>query len=275
MTKPVCLHFHIFKNAGSTINWILKKNFSNNWLSLDTSAHKGILHFDKVLNYLKKHSDVKAFSSHQIRFPLPQNSGFHFIPIVFIRHPIIRAFSIYRFDKNSTGNFAHQIKARNSSLEEYLEWNFDKKNNVVMTDFQVLFLSHTDNKPNITKQDFELAIERIGTCPILGIVEKMDQSLVLAEEVLHSFFKNIDLSYISQNVSKEIVEDINERIEMEKKLVADDIMKKLVFHNKLDMKLYEYANEELDRRIKRTENFEKKLSDFRDRCRKLEGSLIA
>jgi len=62
---------------------------------------------------------------------------------------------------------------------------------------------------------------------------------------------------------------------MEKKLVGDDIMKKLLFHNKLDMKLYEYANEELDRRIKRTENFEKKLSDFRDRCRKLEGSLIA
>jgi len=274
MTKSVCLHFHIYKNAGTTIDWILKKNFSNNWLSLDTSEPKGVLHFGKVLNYLKKHPDVKAFSSHQIRFPLPQDSGFHFIPIVFIRHPIIRAFSIYRFDKKSTGNLAHQIKARNLSLEEYFEWNFDKKNNVVMTDFQVLFLSHTDNEPNITKQDFELAIERIRTCPILGIVERMDQSLVLAEEVLHSFFKNIDLSYISQNVSKELVEDVSKRIETEKKQIGDDIMKKLMFHNKLDMKLYEYANEELDRRIKRTENFEKKLLDFKDRCRKLEGSVL-
>jgi len=59
--KPVCLHFHIFKNAGSTIDWILDKNFSKNHLSMDDTENTGaILSWDKILDYFDKNPNVKA-----------------------------------------------------------------------------------------------------------------------------------------------------------------------------------------------------------------------
>ena len=73
--KPVCLHFHIFKNAGTTLDWILDKNFSENHLTLDDLEDRGArLQWDDVLKFLEKNPDVKAFSSHQLRFPIPENT---------------------------------------------------------------------------------------------------------------------------------------------------------------------------------------------------------
>ena len=93
--KNICLHYHIFKNGGTTIEWILKKNFGKYAISRDTNSPKGILDNQIILDEIKKNERIKAISSHQIRFPLPKHENEIFIPILFIRNPIDRIFSIY------------------------------------------------------------------------------------------------------------------------------------------------------------------------------------
>jgi len=66
--KPVLIHFHIFKNAGTTLEDIFKKNFLNEAISMDAGKPGRILSWDEIFNYFSNNCPtVKAFSSHQIR----------------------------------------------------------------------------------------------------------------------------------------------------------------------------------------------------------------
>jgi len=267
--KPVCLHFHIFKNAGSTVDWILDKNFSKNHLSMDNTENSGaILSWDKILDYFDKNPNVKAFSSHQIRFPVPNHTNFLFLPMVFIRQPIDRAFSIYSFKKRSTDDSIGTIKAQSMTVEEFIKWNLSMKNYNPMKNFQVLFLSDKDPKLEVNIDDFNLALERVKKCFIIGLVDRLDESLVLAEELLQDYFENIDLSYVKQNVSSDRKGDLNKRLEEGKSQISELLMEELINFNKLDLQLHSAVNEELNTRLKSVENFEEKLSSFRKRCEK-------
>jgi len=269
--NPICLHFHIFKNAGTTIDWILQKNFKKHYFALDdTKKPSRILQWDYVIEFLKKQKSYpKAFSSHQIRFPLPQNSELEFLPIVFLRNPIDRAFSIYYFKKNQTDDSIGSTSARSMTLPDFIEWNLSKEKYLPMKNFQVFFLSRQDNSSEINLDDLVIAKNRLKDCKIIGVVERLDESLVVAEEGLRPYFEKIDLSYIKQNVSPERFGNFEERLEKGRSDIGNKLMEELIQKNKIDSLLHEFANEELDLRIKNINGFESKLDDFKNRCNNL------
>lgn len=266
--KRICLHFHIFKNGGTTVEWILKKNFSNDAIFIDTDNREGILPNRVLLNYLKKNSQVKAFSSHQIRFPLPKVSDFHFIPILFIRHPIDRIFSIYHFNKRRTdSNAPGVLKAKALDVNDYIKWNLKITKHRPMKNFQVLFLSDKKINSPVYKSDFNLAVDRMKSCDVIGVVDRFDESLVIAEEFIRKYFTDIDFSYVKQEITPNRNEDLIIRLENEKSKVESDVMDQITKRNNWDLELFSATNKELERRIKETNNFEKKLTDFQNRCK--------
>jgi len=270
LKRIVLFHFHIFKNAGTTIDWILKKNFSKSHVTLDDETNPGaILSWEKIFDYIKKKKNVQSFSSHQARFPIPENTDFEFIPMVFIRHPIDRAFSIYSFKRKSLDKSIGTVKARSMTVTEFIQWNLDLKGYMPMKNFQTQYLSDKNTKSEVNVDDYELAIKRIKNCKILGVVDRLNESLVLAEECARKFFKNIDFSYIIQNVSADRKDDLSQRLVEGRSQSGEDLWLKLNEHNKLDLQLYSVANEDLDRRLNEIDNFEQKLSDFLSRCKHL------
>lgn len=50
-------------------------------------------------------------------------------------------------------------------------------------------------------------------CTVVGMVERRDESLVLAEDILRNYFPRLNLSYIKQNVSCDRTGSINERLQ--------------------------------------------------------------
>jgi len=268
--KPLCLHFHIFKNAGTTIDWILKKNFGKQFATLDHKKPGEILSWEEVLSHIDGQKDVKAFSSHQIRFPLPQSDSYDFLPMIFIRHPIDRAFSIYSFNKRRRdANAMGVIKAKELSLADYIRWNLENKKHMTMKNFQVLYLSHRDNTSEVNQNDFDTAISNFKKSPIIGLVDRLDESLVVAEEELHRNFEKIDLSYVKQNVSADREDDLSKRSEKNAAQIGDKLMEELTAHNSFDSKLYSSTKDELELRINKIDNFESKLIDFKNRCSNL------
>ena len=268
--RPLCLHFHIFKNAGQTLQWISSKNFSKNTERMDTETPSGILPNKIFLGYLNRHPEVKFFSSHQIRFPTPESDKINFIPILFIRHPIDRIFSIYDFEKRRTdSNDKITQKAKSLTLNDFIKWNLEGKKNLTLINFQVQFLSDKKLGSIVNEDDLILAVNRIKSCPVLGVVDRFDQSLVVAEEVLCHHFNEIDLSYVKQNISSNRKTDFIQRIEEEKSLVEENVMKNIEERNHLDFELYSQTNIELDKRLKTIDDFELKLKDFQNRCKKI------
>jgi len=263
--KPICIHFHIFKNAGTTIDSILQSNFSKDAVTMDTGSPADFLPWDRVLDYIKqKHSTTKSFSSHQLRFPLPKSDEYKFLAMVFIRHPIDRAFSMYSFDKRSSTIDSYTTqKAKSASLAEYIEWNLGLKNHLVMRNFQVRVLSDKPRGSIIDENDLQLATERIKNCSVIGVVDRLDESLVLAEKTLRQYFYEIDLSYVSQNVSKDRTGDLSQRLEDGRNKIGDKLMDKLEKENEFDLKLYSMTNQILDERLKELTDFNAKMTDFK------------
>ena len=264
--RSILLHFHIFKNAGSTIEWLLEKNFPKKNLSVDGKTPGEIIQMNEICNMLKKKNSIKTVSSHQIRYPIPKNTKFNFIPILFLRHPIDRAFSIYYFKRKEIDNSIGSIKARSMNLSEFIKWNLDFKGYMPMKNFQVLFLSDKATKEEANEKDLEIAINRMKSSLIIGVVDRMDESLVIAESFLKQEFPEINLAYVKQNVSKERKGTMTERLKQSEEELGKNLMERLEKCNKLDMKLYHSANEEIDKRKKEIQNFDRKMQDFEKRC---------
>ena len=159
------------------------------------------------------------------------------------------------------------------ALPEYVEWQLNHKTNMSMKNFQVLYLSRDTTKIEVGLNDLNLAIQRIKECPIIGIVDRLDQSLVLAQEILRKYYPNINLSYVSQNVSKDRKDTLEERLQAGRSDLGDALWEKLNAKNELDLQLYSQTNKEFDKRIEKIENFEEKLKKFREESQKKENQL--
>jgi hypothetical protein len=269
MLNSVIIHFHIFKNAGTTVDWILHKNFGKDSIKFDDKDNPANIYTqDKILDVIKKYPNAKSVSSHQIRFPLPKSSNEILIPIIFVRHSIDRAFSLYTFAKRDNRDTGFNQVAKSSTLQEFIRFNLENKNENHMKNPQTRWLSQEIKEFNPPLR-LARAIENITSCSILGIVDRMDESLVVAEEVLKPYFPNIDMSYVSQNVSKERASTLEERLDKAREEIGKELWNRLVKRNEQDMQVYTNANNELDNRIRSINKFEEKLTDFRQRCKAL------
>ncbi len=265
--RRVFLFFHFFKNAGSTIDWILEKNFGSGFATLNASYERERILQSEVLDYLKTHSHIKALSSHNFRWPPPRDPHIDIIEICSFRNPIDRIESIYRFylradePKNATA-----AKARGSSSSQFVEWYI--RNQVFnCANCQTCFLALGSNylfPPS--QQHLEAAVSALREIPLLLIVHRLEESLAAAEFFLRAVFPKLDLSYVSQNVSSERSPHMEERLVEIEKCWGSKLFKEVLRLNALDLKLLEEANEELNRRISFVPDFEGRLADFRLRC---------
>jgi hypothetical protein len=99
ITRNVILHSHIFKNAGSTFDWSLKRNFGERFVDHrdDEAMLSGKMeHLDQ---FLSGHPQVVALSSHRIHFRVSGWNQLRFHVVRILRDPIERARSVYNFDR--------------------------------------------------------------------------------------------------------------------------------------------------------------------------------
>ena len=69
--KNIILHYHLFKNAGSSIDKILENSFEEKWRSYDNSNPSQILTTTTITALIDNLSEITAWSSHQIVPPIP------------------------------------------------------------------------------------------------------------------------------------------------------------------------------------------------------------
>lgn len=272
--RNIIIHYHIFKNAGTTFDWTLEKNFGNKALKFDKYDEPlATMMPHDLLIFLENHVDAISVSSHQLRFPIPCHSNFRFLPIIFFRNPLDRAFSIYSFYKRDSRKIEIVDIAKRSTFKQFIQYNLDS-NSPYMNNFQTRFITKQDNFSFVDISDMFQAFTILNQLAIFGIVERMDESLVLYELELQKHFP-IDLSYIAQNVSKDRYGSLNERIEYTRTEIGDELFDKLIDCNHLDFQLYEYVNKRLDAMIDEVNDFHSKLIDFKQRCARLQNNITA
>jgi len=129
--RHVICHYHIFKNSGTTFDKLLSRNYGDKHICFDGPFPFYSIDQEQLERIIGIKSDVVAFSSHQIRLPVPVSLDYHVLPVVFIRHPLLRVQSIYKFKRQSNDGTVISTAAQKKSFDEWVTYCFDSKQNVM------------------------------------------------------------------------------------------------------------------------------------------------
>jgi len=247
--RVVILHYHIFKNAGSTLDSILVQTFGSQVMGLEGKAPWETLEAAHVSELLRKKPTLKVITSHQLRLPLPEVPNRIFLPIIFLRHPIDRVGSVYSFERNSSaGQQSPGVKvAHENDLAGYVKWRLrDPEGGAVIHNFQTVHLAGREKDMRFalgTASDLKTAMDRLAELRFFGLVERFTESIQRLKTYLAGYNINLVDSYSVRNKSRDRKSTLSERIEEIKAQLKPDLWAELLEKNSLDMKLYEFATE--------------------------------
>ena len=263
----VIIHHHIFKNAGTTLDFILQKNFGSDFANYDLNNAAGQITQEQLLKFLGEQENIKAISSHHFHGQAFKSDNHIFFDMIFLRHPLDRLRSMYDFyHANKSIDDPLTASAKKMSLCEYLDYLLQYHPHQV-NNVQVNILANNGRylrPPN--KQDFSAAKVRLNNVSTIGTLCLFDEALVAAEYFLYPAFGKLDLSYKSQNVHKDKHEELQSRLEHIKQECGDKLYEQLLLMNQLDLKLLEHTKKEVCRRLKLVPDYNLKTTEFRNRC---------
>lgn len=242
MDRVVVFHFHLFKNAGSSIDELLRKNFGDKWVTKEFPYSPYEMNVSEVINWIKSEKDKIAFSSHTARlfkFWELEKEGIKVIPIIFVRHPIVRIHSAYIFEREKQRNLntLGTVIARNTTLKGYIEIRWFLPNDRQTKNFHVARFSdlfYEDDGDGLTK-----ALKALERLPFVGLVEEFEKSVKKLEDLLRCYFPEFKASIICENVQFDPSISLEERLNLIKKEVGEEFFKKIEIANKEDLIFWE------------------------------------
>lgn len=120
-TRYVIVHYHIFKNAGSTIEHILEREFGGRFATVHGSDPDATLDAEELEEFLRQQPAIEAVSSHHLRYPKPVGRHAVYFDCCFLRDPIARLYSCYdHYRRGGVGSpyagWAQSLSAREFAL---------------------------------------------------------------------------------------------------------------------------------------------------------------
>lgn len=237
-TKAIVAHYHLFKNAGTSVDAILAKNFGSSWREIEFKKINQQSNSDLVQNWLLNNQDISAFSSHTAIFPLPALTNITLIPIVFLRHPIVRLWSVYKFERKHKKILNSSIKlAQEYDFAGYLNYQLDQPQNRSCRNFQTYRFSWLNAQDNST--ELEQALSGLNLLPVVGIVEEFDLSMKYYHKAIALHYPSFKLESVYKNVTSESGLSLIEKLDEIRCNLDQDTYQRLLNANDNDLKLYE------------------------------------
>tara|TARA_R110002073_G_scaffold36800_2_gene107000 strand:+ start:6896 stop:7681 length:786 start_codon:yes stop_codon:yes gene_type:complete len=236
--RKVILHYHLFKNAGTSLDASFRAYFKGDeWLTCefpsDPQKNQQQLH-----NWIVQSIDAKCFSSHTAALPPPLIAGVSVFPVIFVRHPIDRVASVYAFERKQGSDTYGSVLARNSNLSEYVEARLSRLHDYQCRNFHVHRFSSM--YPADQGSVVERANRAVENLPFVGVVSRFEQSLRELESALRAFgFPDIALQVTQKNVSRKIDQTMNEKLEEIRSKMSPVVYESLIEANREDLAFFD------------------------------------
>jgi len=267
--RRVVVHYHIFKNGGSTIEYILERVFPGRFAALDGADPDAVLDAEDLTAFLDQYPGVAAVSSHHLRYPKPVSRRTVLFDCCFLRDPLARLYSSYNHFRRCDPESPYSRWARTYSAREFAKRLIDEAPHLA-SNVQVTQLANAGafTRP-ANEQDLERASAVLREMAVPGLVEMFDESLVAAEHFLRPAFPGLRLEYIAQNVSQAGARAPDDAREYWESLWGRELHGLLRRMNEMDLELVRRARQEIERRLSQVPRAEEKLRDLRARCERL------
>ncbi len=254
--RLVVIHYHIFKNAGSTIDSMLQNSFGESWATFDGESPTNKVSPEQMADFIVRNPEIRAVSSHQAGLPLPAISNVQVFPVVFFRHPLDRARSVYDFERKQGKNEGPVSKgaehAMKLSFADYLRWRFDSSKNGVVHNHQTAWLLHETRYLNhvITEKDFDKACVQLESLNFFGLVEEFQRSISLLADSLMQQGVKFHLTDQVANSTSGRHESLAQRLAALRENVGEKMWGELQERNRWDCLLHDVATMVFRHRVK-------------------------
>lgn len=256
--RCIILHHHIFKNAGTSLDFSLQEFFNENFVEFNKNSEFSRILPEELFEFLESNPDLQAVSSHHfhgydfendLKYSI-YNHKYYFFDFIMIRHPISRLVSMYLYYRSlpsDAGDFlipyCHKL-----SFNGFIEFLIkNHPNYVVNPQVTMLGSDHYGAPPN--PKNLDRAINRLLKCSMLGLVERFGDSLLVAEYFLQPVFPKLKLKLTRQNISNlASIPGYDGSLESIENNIGASSFKKLCKLNDLDIKLWNFVDHELKRR---------------------------
>ena len=240
MIYPHLVHYHIYKNAGSSIDRLLQYSFGETWATFEGTHAADVQSSGALTLFLDEHKNVRAVSSHLARPPLPFS---HDKGIVMLRHPIDRALSVYSQVQRDPTQPDHQI-ASTHNLAGYVRWALDNQEGFVIKNYQVIHLSEASFRyvdiyhAVATNTDLQQATEVLSSLGVFGLVRRFAHSCELFMRHYRDTFPELQMFEIRENATQAAGTSESDAIERVHAELGHSLYQRLVDANDLDIQLY-------------------------------------
>lgn len=237
-SRFVLFHYHLFKNAGTSTDEILSRNFGRRWQPREFPRQKNAV---AVRSFIQEHQDLIAISSHTALLPVPQLDGVHIFPILFLRHPLDRLRSAYDFErKQAVATFGADL-AKTHDFDGYLRELFKRPRHRQVRNFQTFRLSH--NEPNHCGTELQRAMRALESLPFVGLVEAYEDSILRLKELLRPWVPDFSVSSARKNATRGAEMKLHERLAQIEASLGRDFYLEICAVNCDDLALYEKLKE--------------------------------
>lgn len=248
--RLVILHYHILKNAGTTLENILDRNFGERFARLDTEHRDGRIEQAAIVDYLERHPRVEAISSHQIHYPVPQAPGYLFFDWCFLRDPIDRLRSTYDYFRQRPSEGDPLSDAANSlEFAAYIRRLLERFPEQVDSPQTNLLANGAADRETVP-EDLPRAIQRMRETVFLGVVDLYQSSIAAGRHRLRGVFPWLDFTEPPANVSRGSGESVALRRKQFRDAVGRTVYGEVARLNGFDFRLLRAARAEVRQRFR-------------------------
>jgi len=198
--RTVILHYHLFKNAGTSLDQVLKENFGDAWVKrefLNVNHPSG--NTPEVEAWIREQRDAVAFSSHTMMGPLPRVEGVRIVSVMLLRDPIERIKSAYRFERTQAAETFGAVLARHTNFEGYVKVRLSLPHDRQCRNFQTQRLATLVPGPG---PELERARAALGQLSVVGLVSDFSGALAKLSDALAEPFPHFSWKVVHSNRSR-------------------------------------------------------------------------
>jgi hypothetical protein len=235
--RPVFVHYHLFKNAGTSLDRMLRAQFGSAW-----ATHEGdgpLWPAADVQAYLRRQTDVVVLSSHTALLSCSPADDLAVQPIMFLRHPLDRARSVYEFERRQQINTEGAQQAKALSLPEYVEWRLARPRDRTLRNFQVHRLQFGSSDGDT---EWERARATLRRLPFIGLVEHFDESTERLQRWMTALLPGTALPsppVPQANRTQPAGQSLDDRLHILRRDLGQPLYRRLLDANREDLRIHQ------------------------------------